>query len=425
MSVTLDTGDIVVLSNVSGSTISGVYTVGAGDNSLDLTISAINSASILDVFANTNTVYSIPVAPGNIASTSNIIIDTTNPSLVSFTSTTPDETYGLGDNINITANFNEDLDAGSTMSITLDTGDVIILSNVSGSTLSGTYIVSREDSSLDLTITSIVSVNVSDVALNTATTYLLPVAPNNIADTSQIVIVVKIPSGGGGNKPKNNTPVTPVVPVTPTTPSTNPAPQNSNNFELNPVACEDYIKSYIQLGANNNIEDVKRLETFLNTYEGMKLPVDGVFSKADEDAVKVFQGRHADVLSFWNLSKPTGYVYITTQKAINRIYCEKINNMTCPYFVGYAKQGDKNAGVTKIKAFLNNTQNEKLPLTDNFDIETKQAVIRFQSKFKDRVLTPWKLTQPTGHWYQSTRKKAHDIIGCFAPQRLDNGVILD
>ncbi len=354
-----------------------------------------------------------------------VTYDISAPTLSSLTSTTADGRYSSGSNINITATFSEQISTGSTMSVTLDTGDVIVLSNISGNTLTGTYSVSEEDSSLDLTVISIVSVNVTNLALNTATTYALPVAPNNIADSSQIVIFINTSSRSGGSRPKNNNPVPATLPVNFVSSSTNPMPQNPNNFGLNPVACENYIKSYIRLGANNDVEDVKKLETFLNTYEGMKLPVDGVFSKADEDAVRIFQERYTEVLSFWNLLKPTGYVYISTQKAINRIYCEKTHNMTCPYFFDFAKQGDQGVGVTKIKAFLNNTQNEKLSLTDKFDTETTQAVIRFQSKFKDRVLTPWKLAQPTGLWYQSTRKKANDVIGCFAPQRLDNGVILD
>ena len=53
--------------------------------------------------------------------------------------------------------------------------------------------------------------------------------------------------------------------------------------------CTPYITSYIKLGSQNDTEDVKRLETFLNNHEGESLPVDGVYGQADFEAVNRFQ----------------------------------------------------------------------------------------------------------------------------------------
>ena len=70
-----------------------------------------------------------------------VIDDTNAPVLQSFTSSTVNGPYGVGATVTIIANFDEDLDPGSTMTVTLDTGAVVTLNVVVGSTLSGTYTV--------------------------------------------------------------------------------------------------------------------------------------------------------------------------------------------------------------------------------------------------------------------------------------------
>jgi hypothetical protein len=74
MTVNLDTGDQVVLENIIDETLGGVYTVSEGDTSSDLTISDIDSASILDLETNTETTYSIP-SEQNLGDNSSLIID--------------------------------------------------------------------------------------------------------------------------------------------------------------------------------------------------------------------------------------------------------------------------------------------------------------------------------------------------------------
>jgi hypothetical protein len=40
-------------------------------------------------------------------------------------------------------------------------------------------------------------------------------------------------------------------------------------------------------------------------------------------------------------------------------------------------------------------------------------------------LKPWGLTNPTGRWYQSTRRKANLVAGCQVDAlKLDNGKVL-
>jgi hypothetical protein len=100
--------------------------------------------------------------------------------------------------------------------------------------------------------------------------------------------------------------------------------------------------------------------------------------------------------------------------------------VVCPFFISYHKKGDIGPEVLKIKTFLNTNEKESLELTNIFDEATRQAVKRFQSKHATKILSPWSLKLATGWWYQSTRKKANDIVGCAEGRlRLDNGVLVE
>ncbi|MCK4799905.1 hypothetical protein KAS31_02910, partial [Candidatus Parcubacteria bacterium] len=90
-----------------------------------------------------------------------------------------------------------------------------------------------------------------------------------------------------------------------------------------PVEC-NYLLEYIKLGADNNPVEVKKLEWFLNEFEGENLAINGIYEQVDFDAVSRFQERYLeDVLSPWSHTEATGYVYITTKKKINELYCQK------------------------------------------------------------------------------------------------------
>ena len=88
------------------------------------------------------------------------------------------------------------------------------------------------------------------------------------------------------------------------------------------VECDAYLDTYLRRGYQNSSNDMRRLEQFLNEYEGENLSVNGVFESSDEQAVERFQEKYrSEVLTPWGLSAPTGYVYRTTRDHINRLYC--------------------------------------------------------------------------------------------------------
>ena len=89
--------------------------------------------------------------------------------------------------------------------------------------------------------------------------------------------------------------------------------------------CREYLLQYIKLGQPNDELEVRKLETFLNVFEGFSLPVDGVYDQQDYDAVGAFQERYFDdILKPWGHTKRTGYVYYTTRKKINEIVCNQL-----------------------------------------------------------------------------------------------------
>lgn len=97
-------------------------------------------------------------------------------------------------------------------------------------------------------------------------------------------------------------------------------------------SCGVHISSYLRKGGKNNVEQVKKLQTFLNTHEAAGLEVNGTFDQATFDAVKAFQTKYADeILKPWfakGLSKDmnaSGYVYKTTIRMINKISCASLN----------------------------------------------------------------------------------------------------
>ncbi len=91
-----------------------------------------------------------------------------------------------------------------------------------------------------------------------------------------------------------------------------------------------YLREHLRLGYNNNPIEVAKLQSFLRNYEGFTtLPVTGFFDIVTDKAVRAFQDKYAsDVLTPWNLPGNTGYVYYTTKKKVNEIYCQRAFPLT-------------------------------------------------------------------------------------------------
>jgi hypothetical protein len=128
---------------------------------------------------------------------------------------------------------------------------------------------------------------------------------------------------GGGKVLGATTSTEEIIPEA--TPS--PEPQGGGQV-LGAQTCEIQISGYIFAGADNNPEDVRILQQFLNSHEGENLPVNGFYGPLTQAAVSRFQVKyHIDVLRPWlpfglfSEYLPTGNVGKTTLRLINMLLC--------------------------------------------------------------------------------------------------------
>lgn len=178
-------------------------------------------------------------------------------------------------------------------------------------------------------------------------------------------------------------------------------------------ACSPYMKGHIAYGKRNDSSEVRKLEEFLNDTQGEGLPVDGVYSSADVEAVKRFQSKYpTEILQIWGLSEPTGFVYRTTLLKINSIKCAQAP--ACPAFVEHnsVSEGSLSAEVAKTKSLLAGLGFYTGSIDTSFDIGLENSIKRFQEEFSDAMLKPWGLTKGTGYKYKTTNKFLNLLVGC-------------
>lgn len=89
------------------------------------------------------------------------------------------------------------------------------------------------------------------------------------------------------------------------------------------TTCDTYLTAFIKFGQKNDEEQVKRLQHVLKTYEGAEIEENGVYDAGTLSAVHAFQTKYWDtILAPWNIKQSTGFVYLTTRKKVNEIYCK-------------------------------------------------------------------------------------------------------
>lgn len=114
-----------------------------------------------------------------------------------------------------------------------------------------------------------------------------------------------------------------------------------------------YITSFMKFGAANNSAEVTKLQTFLKNTEGMNVAVTGTFDIQTLRAVEAFQAKYVvDVMHPWGASIPSGYVYLTTSKKINEIFCKKNFSLTP-------------AQLAEIQAYRTRVQSGSTPVSNN------------------------------------------------------------
>jgi hypothetical protein len=117
----------------------------------------------------------------------------------------------------------------------------------------------------------------------------------------------------------------------------------ASSTPASPASCDAYLTAFIRFGGFNDSDQVKRLQAVLHDFEGAAIGASGVYDAATHAAVHAFQKKYeSEILTPWGISKSTGYVYLTTRKKINEIYCR--NLMAFPLTEGQQEE------VSQIKA---------------------------------------------------------------------------
>ncbi len=100
------------------------------------------------------------------------------------------------------------------------------------------------------------------------------------------------------------------------------ASTGGGNGQVLGASCGLYMDKFMGLGKKNDVEQVKKLQQFLNKWMGANLPVTGVFGPLTQSAVIAFQQKYLDeILKPWGINAPTGLVYLTTLRWINMLEC--------------------------------------------------------------------------------------------------------
>jgi fibro-slime domain-containing protein len=154
---------------------------------------------------------------------------------------------------------------------------------------------------------------------SSTTTYTIDCFGNNATTTATTTITVNPvtpPSGGGGGG------------------SISGSRRDISNLLvpqgeiLGTTSCM-YLRDHLKTGWNNDLLEMLKLKSFLNIFEKENLELNGDFDQATFDAVSRFQNKYfTDILAPWGHDAPTGFVYITTKKKINEIYCNTIITLT-------------------------------------------------------------------------------------------------
>ncbi|MEA3288010.1 MAG: FlgD immunoglobulin-like domain containing protein [Candidatus Marinimicrobia bacterium] len=141
------------------SSLSQIYTVLALDESTDLSVTSLTlSGGSVDLVDGAGNPIDLALPASNLATTSALVIDGIDPTIISITSSSADGSYGVDDIINVTVTFSEAVTlSGGNLEVDHDASatDVLITSILSTTIGTQDYTVASGDASNDLTVTAL------------------------------------------------------------------------------------------------------------------------------------------------------------------------------------------------------------------------------------------------------------------------------
>ncbi|MEN9582836.1 MAG: PII-type proteinase [Candidatus Parcubacteria bacterium] len=241
-------------------------------------------------------------------------------------------TYSVTDSGNLTAHTTRTIVVSPAPII--NQAPVVTLLGNSSMTLSvngtftdpGASAVDVEDGDLTASI-----VKTGTVDANTIGTYTLTytvsdtqnLAGNTVNRTVEVTAVAPASggsgggSGGGSSGGSSSGGGSTTLPVPAPAPITLPSPG-----QVLGATCTPLISQNLVYGKKNPVNEVKKLQIFLNGNLGLNIPITGFYGTATRNAVKAFQLKYkSEILTPLGLTQPTGNVHNTTRAKINSLSC--------------------------------------------------------------------------------------------------------
>ena len=358
--------DDSAITSTSYNSSTGVWTIGTISSSASDVlhiVATVNSSAAGTTVTNTATVSNTNGDPNNENNSGSIGVTVNNSegggspaSDIGITKSADKTTPNVGDTVTytITANdfgmdatnvvVNDSLPLGLTFVSTSTADTVGVYASSTGNWTIG-KLSSTTPATLHISATVNSGLTNGTVINNVATVTAGDTSADITNNTSSAPVTVTIPTnnnGGGGSSGSIPTPTTsggggngPIVgsysggagggvgngPIIPT------GKVLGASTSTTPNSCSQYLTAFISSGHQNDSSQVLRLQAFLDSYEGGKLKLSGVYDAATQAATEAFQQKYgSDVLAPWGIKSATGYVYLTTRKEVNTIYCHFTQN---------------------------------------------------------------------------------------------------
>jgi peptidoglycan hydrolase-like protein with peptidoglycan-binding domain len=195
------------------------------------------------------------------------------------------------------------------------------------------------------------------------------------------------------------------VPVTTTTIINTSLKDNGATTTV--CSAQIYPTQPIRLGAQNDPTQVTLLQRYLNTFEKSNLPVTGIYSEKDKQAVIAWQQKYAsDILTPWGITNATGYVHTTSLQKFKSLFLAQCKVDTTNRDLQLGMSGNN---VTSLQTLLID-QGYSIPAgaTGYFGSQTKTALAAYQAKnaiipaqgyFGIKTRTQMKLVGLKGLWW--------------------------
>ena len=110
------------------------------------------------------------------------------------------------------------------------------------------------------------------------------------------------------------------------------------------------VTTVMKIGANNNSDEVTKLQSFLKSSENANVDVTGIYDEKTENAVRAFQTKYTSVvLAPWGIVMPTGVVSLTTGKKLNELACRiplTLSATELSYINSYKQGSEIGSGTT-------------------------------------------------------------------------------